>query len=162
LPSGGGAGVVAAGIPLWLAPRVAGSPILHMVAVGLVVLPFAAALFARWSRFRVSVRRRLSDQRIAPGQRVTVELGVENESPVWALFLVVEDAIPRPLGRNARLVVAGIPPRSKQRATYTLVPEVRGRYSLGPLTVDVSDPFALTKLRIGFDPRDDLVRSEEG
>src|SRR4029453_11162359 len=121
LPSGGGAGVVAAGIPLWRAARVAGSPILHMVAVGLVVLPFAAALFARWSRFRVSVRRRLSDQRIAPGQRVTVELEVENESPVWTSFLLLEDAIPRLVGRNARLVVAGVPPRSKQRGTDTLV-----------------------------------------
>src|SRR4029453_19458843 len=117
LPSGGGAGVVAAGIALWLAARVAGSPILHMVAVGLVVLPFAAALFARWSRFRVSVRRRLSDQRIAPGQRVTVELEVENESPVWTSFLLLEDAIPRPLGRNARLVVAGVPARGKPQCT---------------------------------------------
>ena len=161
MPSGRGAVVFAAGIALWLAARVAGSPILHMVAVGLVVLPFAAALFARWSRFRVSVRRRLSDQRIAPGQRVTVELEVENESPVWTSFLLLEDAIPRLLGRNARVVVAGIPPRSKQRVTYTLVPEVRGRYSLGPLTVDVSDPFALTKLRIGFDQRDDLVVTPE-
>src|SRR6266508_2838024 len=94
--------VFAAGIGLWLAARVAGSPSLHMVAVGLVVLPFAAALF-----------------------------------------------------------VAGIPPRSKQRVTYTLAPEVRGRYSLGPLSVDVSDPFALTKLRIGFDQRDDLVVTPE-
>jgi len=132
-----------------------------MVAVGLVVLPFAAALFARWSRFRVSVRRRLSDQRVAPGQRVTVELEVENESPVWTSFLLLEDGIPRSLGRPARLVLAGIPPRSKQRATYTLAPEIRGRYSLGPLTVDVSDPFALTKLRIGFDQRDDLVVTPE-
>src|SRR6266508_1548290 len=132
-----------------------------MVAVGLVVLPFAAALFARWSRFRVSVRRRLSDQRVAPGQRVTVELEVENESPVWTSFLLLEDGIPRSLGRPARLVLAGIPPRSKQRATYTLAPEIRGRYSLGPLTVDVSDPFSLTKLRIGFDQRDDLVVTHE-
>jgi uncharacterized protein (DUF58 family) len=90
-----------------------------------------------------------------------VELEVENESPVWTSFLLLEDRIPRPLGRAARLVVAGIPPRGKQRATYTLAPEVRGRYSLGPLTVDVSDPFALTKLRIGFDQRDDLVVTPE-
>jgi uncharacterized protein (DUF58 family) len=161
MPSGRGLVVLAAGIGLWVAARVAGSPVLHMVAVGLAILPFAAALFARWSRLRLRVRRRLSDQRVSPGQRVTVELEVENLSHVWTSFLLLEDGIPRPLGRPARLVIAGLPPRGKQRAAYGLVAEARGRYSLGPLTIDVSDPFALTKLRIGFDHRDDLVVTPE-
>jgi uncharacterized protein (DUF58 family) len=161
VPSGRGAVVFSAGIALWLAARVAGSPILHMVAVGVAILPFAAALFARWSRLRLQVRRRLSDQRVAPGQRVRVELEIENESAVWTSFLLLEDRIPRPLGRPARLVLAGVPPRGKQRASYGLVAEARGRYTLGPLTVDVSDPFALTKIRVGFDHRDDLVVTPE-
>ena len=43
MPSGRGAVVFAAGIALWLAARVAGSPILHMVAVGLVVIDVTGA-----------------------------------------------------------------------------------------------------------------------
>ena len=50
MPSGRGALVFAAGIGFWAAGRILGSATLHMVAVGLVVLPFAAALAARWSR----------------------------------------------------------------------------------------------------------------
>ena len=161
MPSARGVVVFAAGIGLWVAARLAGSPVLHMVAVGLVVLPFAAALFARWSRVRLRLRRRLSEQRVAPGQRVTVELEIENESPAWTSFLLVEDRMPAALGRAARLVMAGIRPKGKQRATYSLVAQARGRYTLGPLTVDVSDPFSLTKLQVEFDHRDDLVVTPE-
>ena len=59
MPSGRGMLVFAAGIALWAAGRLAGSTTLHMIAVGLVVLPFAAALFARWTRHRLRIRRRL-------------------------------------------------------------------------------------------------------
>jgi uncharacterized protein (DUF58 family) len=161
MPSGRGVAVFAAGIALWVAARVVGSPALHMVAVGLVVLPFASALFARWSRQRLRVRRRLSDQRIAPGMRVTVDLEIENEAPAATSFLLLEDRVPPGLGRPARLVLAGIPGRTKQRASYTLTAQARGRYSLGPLLVDISDPFALSRMRMEFDHRDDLVVTPE-
>ena len=35
--------------------------------------------------------------------------------------------------------------------TYTVLPQDRGRYRLGPLSVDLSDPFALTRQRMEFD-----------
>ncbi len=161
MPSGRGVLVFVAGIGLWIAARVAGSPTLHIVAVGFVVLPFAAALFARWGRQRLSVRRRVSDQRVAPGRRVSVEIEVENEAPAPTSFLLLEDHVPSALGRPARLVVAGIPPRGKQRATYSLLAQSRGRYLLGPLTIDVADPFALTRMRVEFDHRDELVVTPE-
>jgi uncharacterized protein (DUF58 family) len=157
MPSGRGVLVFSAGIGLWILARIAGSPTLHIVAVGLAVLPLAAAAFARWSRRRLQVRRRISDQRAMPGHRVTVELEVENESPASTSFLLLEDAIPHGLGRPARLVLTGIPARGTARASYSLVAQSRGRFSLGPLTVDVSDPFALTRTRVEFAGRDELV-----
>jgi uncharacterized protein (DUF58 family) len=153
--------VFAAGIGLWLGARVAGSPTLHMIAVGLVVLPFAAAGLARWSRQRLRIRRRLSDARVQPGQRVTVELEIENQAATQTSFLLLEDQLPSALGRSARLVIAGLPAKGKQRVSYTLSAQTRGRYTLGPLTVDLSDPFALTKLRVEFDEREELVVTPE-
>jgi uncharacterized protein (DUF58 family) len=157
VPSGRGVLVFAAGIGLWVAARFMGSATLHMIAVGLVVLPFAATLFARWSRQRLRVRRRLSDARVRPGQRITVDLEVENLSPAPTSFLLLEDRLPAALGRSARLVLAGLTPRAKQHVTYTVAPQRRGRYLLGPVSIDLSDPFALTKLQVEFDDRDELV-----
>jgi uncharacterized protein (DUF58 family) len=159
--SGRGVLVFAAAIGLWAAARILGSSTLHMIAVGLVVLPFGAALFARWSRHRLRIRRRLSETRIQPGQRVYVELEVENQSPTQTSFLLVEDRLPVALGRSARLVVASLAGKDRQRVRYSLTPRQRGRYTLGPLTVDLSDPFALTKLRIEFDEREELVVAPE-
>lgn len=157
MPSGRGVLVFVSGIGLWLVARIAGSPTLHIVAVGLAMLPLAAAVFTRWSRQRLHVRRRLSDQRVTPGRRVTVELEVENESPASTSFLLIEDRIPRGLGRPARLVLTGIAAHGTARASYSIVAQSRGRYTLGPLAVDLSDPFALTHSRVEFEGRDELV-----
>lgn len=153
--------VLAAGIGLWLAARIAGSPTLHMVGVGLVVLPFAAVLFARRGHERLRVRRRLSDARVAPGHRVEVRIEVENEAWNPTPFLLLEDQVPAALGGAARLVLGGIPPRGKQQVSYSLVANSRGRYRLGPLSIDVSDPFALTRTCLDFDAREDLVVTPE-
>jgi uncharacterized protein (DUF58 family) len=161
MPSGRGVLVFAAGLGLWFGARILGSPSLHIVAVGLVVLPFVAALFARWSRQRITVRRRLSTNRVAPGQRVTVELEIENHAATLSSFMLLEDRLPPALGRPARLVLTGIPARNRQRVSYSLVPQTRGRYPLGPLVVDISDPFALTKLRVEFDERDRVIVTPE-
>lgn len=161
MPSGRGVAVFAAGIALWLAARLLGSPAMHIVAVGLVALPFAATLFARWSHQRLQVHRRLSDVRVRPGQRLSVELEVHNRGAVATSFLLVEDRLPAALGRSGRLVLTGIPARSHQRVSYPVVAHRRGRYVLGPLAIDVSDPFALTRLRLGFDLRDELTVTPE-
>jgi len=140
VPSGRGVLVSATGIAVWAAARLLGSTTLHMVAVGIVMLPFAAALFARWSRQRLRIRRRLSEARVQPGQRVHVELEVENQTPTQTSFLLVEDRLPPQLGRSARLVIASLRPKARQRVRYSITPHQRGRYVLGPLTVDLSDP----------------------
>lgn len=161
MPSGRGVVVFGAAIGLWVIARIAGSPTLHMIAVGLLVLPFATSLFARWSRHRLRIRRRLSETRVQPGQRVHVELEVENQTSAQTSFLLIEDRLPSALGRSARLVIASLHGRGRQLVRYTLTPRRRGRYMLGPLTVDLSDPFALTKVRVEFDEREELVVAPE-
>ena len=161
MPSGRGLVVFLAGLAMWLVARLLGSPALAVVGLGLAFLPFAAALFARWGRQRVAVTRRLSDIRVGPGTRVAVELSVENRSHATTSFLMVEDRLPAALGRPARLVLTGVPGRGVQRVHYTLVPQSRGRYRIGPVTVDISDPFALTRLRVEFDDRDELIVTPE-
>lgn len=157
MPSARGVVVVLSGLSLWFAARLVGSADLHIVAVGVTVLPFAAALFARWSRQRIAVSRRLSVNRASLGQRVAVELEVHNRSTASTSFLLVEDKLPPAVGRSARLVLTGIPGRNRQRVGYSFVCRTRGRYLIGPATLDISDPFALSKMRVEFRDRDELV-----
>lgn len=159
--AGRGIAVFSGGLAIWLAARLVGSPGLEVVAIGLIALPLLAMLFVRSGSQVIGVRRRLSDVRVSPGTRVTVHVDIENRSATSTSFLLVEDRLPSALGRPARLVVTGIPGRSSQRVAYTVLPQTRGRYRLGPLTVDVSDPFALTRRRMEFDAHDELLVTPE-
>src|SRR6185436_1063415 len=71
------------------------------------------------------------------------------------------DRLPPSLGRSARLVISSIPGHERQRVRYSLTPRQRGRYTLGPVTVDLTEPFALSKLLVEFDEREDLVVAPE-
>lgn len=160
-PSGRGAAVWFAGVAMWLTARIVGSPGLEVVGIGLVSLPIIAALFVRAGRQRIAIRRRLSDARVAPGTRVTVHIDVENRSATPTSFFLLEDRVPPALGRPARLVVGGMRGHGTQQTSYTVLPQARGRYQLGPLMIDVSDPFALVRKRLEFDAREDLLVTPE-
>ena len=156
-----GIAACAAGLAMWLVARLIGSPGLEVVGIGLIALPLIAALSARFGRRRIAIRRRTSDVRVAPGTRVTVTLDIENRSIAPTTFLLVEDQLPPPLGRSARLVVSGIAGRTGQRVAYSVLPQARGRYRLGPLALDVQDAFGLTRRRLEFDQVDELLVTPE-
>jgi uncharacterized protein (DUF58 family) len=156
-----GVTVLCAGLAMWVVARIIGSPGLEVVGVGILTLPLLAAVFTRWSRQNIAARHHLSDIRVPPGTRVTVSIDVDNRSSTPTSFLLLEDRVPASLGRPARLVVSGIPPRSTQRVSYTVLPQTRGSYRLGPLLIDVSDPFALTRQRMEFAGQDELLVTPE-
>src|SRR5436305_14960027 len=93
--------VLGTGVFLWIAARMVGSPTLHMVAVGFVVLPVVAWLFVWRGRHRLVAIRRLSDTSIGLGGTLTVEIEVENRSATTTSFVLVQDALPAAPGRPA-------------------------------------------------------------
>ena len=147
MPTGRGWAAFGSGIVLWIAARLMGSPDLHMVAVGVFILPLLAALFVQWNRLRLDVRRELSAGRVFPDTPVTVTLTVENHGPGTLPFLLLEDALPPALARPARVVVGGVPPRNDQVVSYRIVPRDRGQYALGPTSMWITDPFGLARIR---------------
>src|SRR5215210_8301267 len=118
--AGRGVTVFVTGLAMWVAARLLGSPGLEVIAIGIAALPLLAAFAAKRGARHILVRRRLSDVRVTPGSRVTVTLDVENRSPLATSFLLLEDRLPTPLGRAARLVIGGILPGGHEQATYTL------------------------------------------
>lgn len=59
MPTRRGWAALAAGAGFLIGARLTGSDDLHMVAVGLLALPFLAALFIQWNRIRLTVHRHL-------------------------------------------------------------------------------------------------------
>jgi uncharacterized protein (DUF58 family) len=153
--------VLGCGLFLWIAARMVGSQDLHMVAAGITILPVLAWAFVRWNKLNVSVTRRLSDTKVKAGQRLSVEIEVENRSQISTSFLLLEDEVPASFGRPARMVLPGIHGRGVQRARYSVVCRNRGRYRLGPLSVAGSDPFALARARVTFPDHDEVVVQPE-
>ncbi|MGZ4132641.1 MAG: DUF58 domain-containing protein [Actinomycetota bacterium] len=150
-----------AGVGMWFAARILGSPGLEVVGIGLAALPFVAAGSLRVTRRHVSIERHLSETRMLPGTRLTVELDVRNASITPTSFLLLEDRLPPTLGRPARLLVTGVPARGRQRITYTVLPQTRGRYTVGPLMVDATDAFGLTRQRAEVFDVDHLLVTPE-
>ncbi|MEA2522772.1 MAG: hypothetical protein QOI81_2418 [Actinomycetota bacterium] len=157
MPTGRGVAVFLAGLGMWVAARLVGSPGMEVVAIGVGTLPFVAGGVVRWTHPRFAIRRRMGDVRVDPGTRVTVELDVENRTSTASSFLLIEDQLPPSLGRPARVVVAGIGAHRTQTVRYTVLPQSRGRFRIGPLSIDATDPFALTRKRLQFDERDELI-----
>ena len=157
MPTRRGWAAIAAGLSLWIAARLIGSPDLHMLSVGLLVLPLITILYVRWTRVRLGIRRHLSPSRVFAGSRSVMDLTVENLGRTTTSFLLLEDAMPASLGRPARLVVSGVPPRNKQTVSYSIVCRQRGRYRVGPLTIYVSDPFGLARVRLQTSGSSDLL-----
>jgi uncharacterized protein (DUF58 family) len=54
-----------------------------------------------------------------------------------------------------------VPGRRAQRVSYSVLPQTRGRYRIGPLTIDVTDPFGLRRRRLIVEDRDELLVTPE-
>lgn len=155
--TGRGLAVVGGALLLWIGARLLGAQDLHVVAVGLIVLAPLAAALVRWRQHELTVTRRLSTRRAFPGSRVRVDLEMLNEGRSKTSVLLLEDRLPPSLGRAARAVLTGIPPRGKQTVSYSVACRSRGRYLIGPLVAHVSDPFDLSRRRIELPGRQELV-----
>jgi uncharacterized protein (DUF58 family) len=151
-----------AGVAMWFTARLVGSAGLEVAGIGLAVLPLIASFTVRSDKARrVSVRRRMSDQRVEPGTRLRVTLALENRSTSPAPMLLLEDSLPSALGRPARLVVTDLRGRATREVSYSLLPQSRGVYRVGPLTVDATDAFGLTRRRMRLDGYDELIVTPE-
>ena len=158
---GRGVAVFVTGLAMWLAARFLGSPGLEVV--GDRHRRASPARLVRGQARRAadlgppaSVRR--PDQPRLPGDR-----DARRREPLAVRHLVPPAGGSAPDAARAGGAARdrGIRPGAREQATYTLVPQSRGRYLLGPLVVDVSDPFALSRLRLEFDEREELLVAPE-
>jgi uncharacterized protein (DUF58 family) len=92
-------------------------------------------------RLRVDVARELHPARVHAGTPSRVELRVANRSGQRTPVLTLRDPVGR--GRTARVVLAPLARDDTVRAAYRLPTERRGLLRVGPMSIEVTDPFGL-------------------
>lgn len=140
--AGGWAGLVAG--------SVLGNPPLISVGVLLICLPNFAYLAAMRSRFRLNCTRSIVPGRVRAGEAAWVLLRLRNGKPVPTSLLLAEDQIPYSLGDRQRFVLNGIERGGCRDLRYQVRSDHRGRFTIGPLRVRITDVFGLVELTAGF------------
>jgi uncharacterized protein (DUF58 family) len=139
-------GFAAAAAALYLAGRLTGVPELYMLAVASLALPAGALVVVTWGNYRLACGRTVRPLRTSVGNRIQVALRVDNPARLETGVLLLEDRLPYQLGPGARFVVPGIPGGDREVLHYDLRAAARGRYTIGPLAVRLSDPFGLAQV----------------
>jgi uncharacterized protein (DUF58 family) len=149
--------LLAAGVALGASAVGLGQRDLLRASVFLIALPLAAVAVVARTRYRLACDRHLDPPRVEAGRPSTVRLRLDNVSRLPSGVLLMEDALPYTLGGRPRFVLDKVEPRGVRDVSYPVRADVRGRYTLGPLSVRLTDPFGLVELTRSFTQTDDLV-----
>ncbi|HUR18031.1 MAG TPA: DUF58 domain-containing protein [Acidimicrobiales bacterium] len=124
--------------------RLLGLVELFMLAASAVAMVAGAALYVRVRSFSVEATRELRPPRVPAGTDSRVELRVRNRGRRRSPVLAAGD--PFDGGRRlAHFLLAPLDPGEAAKAAYRLPTGKRGIYDLGPLTLELSDPFGLAR-----------------
>ena len=123
---------------------------LSRVGVFLLALPVLAALVVTRGRHKLALVRSVAPVRIGVGQSSEVTLHLRNEGRGPTGLLLLEEQVPYSVGTRPRFVIDRMPPAWERKVTYRIRSDVRGRFTLGPVTVRAADPFGLVELDRAF------------
>lgn len=137
---------LAAGVTAIVCAVILGQHSLSRVGVLLIALALIAALLVGRSRHQLTLTRTLSPQVVAAGSATKVHLALANEGRRQTGVLLLEESLPFVLGTRPRFVLNGTRSGTRRSVSYQVHSEVRGRYTIGPMTVRLRDPFGLVEV----------------
>jgi len=144
MPTRRGQLLLAAALLVGVTARVLGVVELYVVAIGLVVLVGLAWAAVRSAPLEIAVQRTVTPRAVRVGDEAVVKLRVQNRgrrpTPPLSCTDSVDDG-----RRRARFLLSPVPAQSTVVATYRTTPTRRGLAPLGPLLVDIVDPFGLAQ-----------------
>ena len=152
-----GRAVLAAGVTAALCAIALGQRDVLRVGVLLAVIPVLAVVVLGQARYRLACTREVTPGRIEVGQSARVVLEVANVSNSRCGLVLAEEQVPYTLGSRPRFVLPGLEPRERRAISYPVRSDVRGKFSIGPLTLTLTDPFGMAQHRRSFTMRDELV-----
>ncbi|HEX8497521.1 MAG TPA: DUF58 domain-containing protein, partial [Actinomycetales bacterium] len=152
-----GRAVLAAGVTAAVCSVALGQRDLLRVGVLLAVVPLLTVAVLSRSRYRLACTRTVTPVRVEAGQSARVVLEVANVSGSRCGLVLAEEQVPYVLGSRPRFVLPGLEPGERRAISYPVRSDVRGRFSIGPLTLTLTDPFGMGEHRRSFSVRDELV-----
>lgn len=136
-----GWGVAVGSMALVVVGRLLGIYELFLIGAGGAALVVAAVLRVATVRLKVEVSRELQPARVHAGTPSRVELRVRNRSGLRTPVLTLRDPVGR--GRTARVVLPPLGRDETVRAAYRLPTDRRGLLRVGPMTIEITDPFGI-------------------
>ncbi|MCL2582532.1 MAG: DUF58 domain-containing protein [Streptosporangiales bacterium] len=140
----------AAGAVLALAGLLVPEPDLLRLGALLLLLPGVSAFGASRARFRLSCSRRAAPPRVQAGQEASLTLTLANPARLRTGLLLAQDTLPRVFGDPPRFVLDGLRAGGTRTIRYRVRAPVRGKYSAGPLRIQVADAFGLVAITRSF------------
>ena len=128
---------------------------LYLLGAGGAALVIAAAISVARTRLRLDIAREIHPPRVHAGGPSRVELRVGNRGARRSPLLTLRDPVGD--GRSASVVVAPLGPDETVKATYRLPTERRGILRVGPLGIEVTDPFGLASATVRGAPVTELT-----
>ena len=145
-----GRAFIAAGVTAVVCAMLLDQRDLLRVGVLLALLPLVTAFFLGRSRYRLGLVRSVSPSQVPVGQHARVKLDLSNDGRMPTGLLLLEDHLPYVLGTRPRFVVDRMGPKWKRTIEYGVRSDLRGRFTIGPMTVRLSDPFGLVEMNRAF------------
>jgi len=132
-----------------------GLPELLVLGLALLVLIVGAVASTLLTSLRLEVVRTLHPDRVHAGQTSRVDVLVRNRGRRRTPVLTLRDGVSGTPG--AELLLAPLEPAARIRASYRLPTRRRGIITVGPLEVELGDPFGLTQAAVVAAPASTLV-----
>jgi uncharacterized protein (DUF58 family) len=147
MPTGRGWLVGGTGSALVLAGLAFGARPLQQLGFALMVLLVLAVAVVRLGKHDLSVERAVTPEKARAEQELTVVVTLQNRGAGSAPLLLIEDHLPPRLTGRSRFTLNGIEPEGRRDLSYTVRPHRRGRYEIGPLSLALTDPFGLARVK---------------
>ena len=150
-----GWGVLLAGGVALLGGWLFGLPELLILGPSLLVLVVASGATTMFTSLHLELVRSLHPDRVHAGSASRVEVLVRNRGRRRTPVLTLRDGVSGTAG--AELLLAPLEPNGRVRAAYRLPTRRRGVITVGPLEVELGDPFGLTQVAVIAAPASTLV-----
>lgn len=143
------------GAGLFVVGRILGLLELYVLGALVIALVLVSLIRLRSRPIRLDISRAVDPKRVPAGAPARVELQLRNLGRSRTPVLRLQDAVSGTKG--ARLLVPPIGVAETAAAAYRLPTDRRGVIGIGPLAIDVVDPFGLVRQRLEAAPRTDLI-----